>query len=126
MTGAVDTVLCGVVGREPAIEWVVDAFRDAIVPIWNEIMWLCKATISPRHTNWGFHGFLQQPFQTNACYVYVFLLLCMLCSAYSVCIVPTGTLWLPWLRVFHAFSWVVSQMPQYNLQRWGTTLTLPS
>jgi len=32
----VDTVLCGVVGREPAIEWVVDAFRDAIVPIWKQ------------------------------------------------------------------------------------------
>ena len=29
------------------------------------------------------------------CYVYVFLLLCMLCSVYSVFIVPTGTLRLP-------------------------------
>jgi len=28
-------------------------------------------------------------------YVYVFLLLCMLCSVYSVFIVPTGTLRLP-------------------------------
>lgn len=32
-TGAVETVLCGVVGREPAKEWVVEAFREAIVPI---------------------------------------------------------------------------------------------
>jgi len=35
---------------------------------------------------------------------YVFLLLCMFCSVYSVFIVPTGTLRLPWLRVFRAFS----------------------
>jgi hypothetical protein len=33
------------------------------------------------------------------CYVYVFLLLWMSCSVYSVFIVPTGTLRLPWLRV---------------------------
>ena len=29
---------------------------------------------------------------------YVFLLLGMFCSVYSVSIMPTGTLWLPWLR----------------------------
>lgn len=32
-TGAVETVLCGVVGRDPARECVVDAFREAMVPI---------------------------------------------------------------------------------------------
>jgi len=58
-------------------------------------------------------------------YVYVFLLLCMLCSVYSVFIVPTGTLRLPWLRFFRAFSSVVRQMPGYNLQRRGTAHTLP-
>ena len=57
--------------------------------------------------------------------VYVFLLLCMFCSACSVFIVPTGTLRLPWLRFTHAFSSVVRQMPGYNSQRWGTARTLP-
>jgi hypothetical protein len=32
-TGIVETVLWGVVGREPAREGTVDAFRDCIVPI---------------------------------------------------------------------------------------------
>ena len=58
------------------------------------------------------------------CYVYVFLLLCMFWSVYSVFIVPTGTLRLPWLRFFHAFSSVVRQMPGYNSQRRGTPCTL--
>lgn len=31
--GAVEIVLCGVVGRDPAMECVVDAFKDVIVPI---------------------------------------------------------------------------------------------
>lgn len=35
LTGKVDTTLWGVVGREPAIECVVDAFKDCIVPIWK-------------------------------------------------------------------------------------------
>jgi hypothetical protein len=56
---------------------------------------------------------------------YVFLLLCMLCSAYSVFIVPTGTLWLPRLRFFRAFSLVVRQMPGCNSQKRGTARTLP-
>jgi len=45
------------------------------------------------------------------CYVYVFLLLCTFPSAYSV---------------FCAFSSVVRQMPEYNLQRQGTAHTLPN
>jgi hypothetical protein len=57
------------------------------------------------------------------CYVYVFLL-CMFCSVYSVFIVPTGTLRLPWLRFFRAFSSVVRQMPGYNSQRRCTASTL--
>lgn len=32
-TGAVETVLWGVVGRDPANECVVDAFKEAMVPI---------------------------------------------------------------------------------------------
>jgi hypothetical protein len=52
-------------------------------------------------------------------YVYVFLLLCMFCFVCFVFIVPTGTLRLPWLRVFRAFSSVVRQMPGYNSQRRG-------
>jgi len=55
---------------------------------------------------------------------YVFLLLRMLCSVYSVFIVPTGTLRLPWLWFFSAFSSVVRQMPGYNSQRRGTARTL--
>jgi hypothetical protein len=56
---------------------------------------------------------------------YVFLLLCMFRSVYSVFIVPTGTLRLPRLRFFRAFSSVVRQMPGYNSQRRGTARTLP-
>jgi len=59
------------------------------------------------------------------CHVYVFLLLCMFCSVHSVLIVPTGSLRLPWMRVFRAFSSVVRQMPGYNPQRQGTARTLP-
>ena len=59
------------------------------------------------------------------CYVYVFVFLCMLCSVYSVFIVPTDTLRLSWLRFFHAFSGVVRQMPRYNSQGRGTTRTFP-
>jgi hypothetical protein len=64
---------------------------------------------------------------------YVFLLLylcilivCILCSVYSAFIVPTGVLRLPSLRVFHAFSSVVRQIPGYNLQRRGTVCTFPN
>jgi hypothetical protein len=49
---------------------------------------------------------------------------CMLCSVYSVFIVPTGTLQLSSLRFFHDFSSVVRQMPGYNSQRRGTASTL--
>ena len=38
---------------------------------------------------------------------------------------PTGTLRLPLLRFFRAFSSVVRQMPGYNPQRRGTARTLP-
>ena len=38
---------------------------------------------------------------------------------------PAGTLRLPWLRVFLAFSPVVRQMPGYNPQRRGTGRTVP-
>jgi len=49
--------------------------------------------------------------------------------SFNVClcifIVPAGTLRLPWLRFFRAFSSVVRQMPGYNSQRRGTARTLP-
>jgi len=48
----------------------------------------------------------------------------MFCSVYSVFIVPAGTLRLPWLRFFRAFSSVVGQMPRYNSRRRGTGSTL--
>jgi len=43
----------------------------------------------------------------------------------GIFIVPTGTLRLPWLRFFSAFSSVVRQMPGYNSQRRGMACTLP-
>jgi hypothetical protein len=45
-------------------------------------------------------------------------------NVHSVLIVPTGTLRLPLLRFFRAFSSVARQMPGYNSQRWGTVRTL--
>ena len=48
------------------------------------------------------------------CYIYVFLLTCMLWSVYSL---PTGILLLPWLRFFRAFFSVVRQIPGYTSQR---------
>jgi hypothetical protein len=38
---------------------------------------------------------------------------------------PTGTLRLPLLRFFRAFSLVVRQMPRFSTQRRGTARTLP-
>ena len=59
--------------------------------------------------------------------IYVFLLLCLYFLIVCLCIfiVPTGTLRLPWLRFFRAFSSTVLQMPWYNPQRQGTARTLP-
>jgi hypothetical protein len=57
------------------------------------------------------------------CYVYVFLLTCMLCSAYSL---PTDILRLPWLRFSCASISVLRQMPEYTSQRRGTTRPLPN
>jgi hypothetical protein len=47
-------------------------------------------------------------------------------SRYSVFIVPTGILLLPWLRFFRAFSSAVRQIPGYTSQKRGTVRTLPS
>jgi hypothetical protein len=71
------------------------------------------------------------PTQNNANVPYFWseslvLLLCMFCSVYSVFIVPAGTLRLPWLKFFRAFTSVVRQMPGYNSRRRGTTRTLPN
>jgi len=72
-------------------------------------------------------GFLKYKLQITYfyCYVYIFLLLCTFCSVYSLFIMPTGTLRLPWLRFFCAYSSFVKQMPGYNSQRRGTARTLP-
>jgi hypothetical protein len=57
----------------------------------------------------------------------LFLLLCLRILIVCLCIfiVPAGTLHLPWLRFFRAFSSVVRQMPGYNSRRRGTARTLP-
>ena len=49
----------------------------------------------------------------------------MFCSVYSIFIMPTGTLRLPWMRFICTFSSVVRQMPGYKSQRRGTARTLP-
>jgi len=51
---------------------------------------------------------------------------CILIVCLCTFIVPAGTLRLPWLRVFRAFSSVVRQMLRYNPQRRGTACTLPN
>ena len=48
----------------------------------------------------------------------------MFCSVYSVFILLAGTLRLPRLKYFRAFSSVVRQMPGYNSQRRGTAGTI--
>ena len=57
--------------------------------------------------------------------IFLLLRLCILIVCLCIFIVPTGTLRLPWLRFFRAFSSVVRQMSGYNLQRQGTARTLP-
>jgi hypothetical protein len=59
--------------------------------------------------------------------IYVFLLLCLHILIVCLCIfiVPAGTLRLPWLSFFRAFSSVAGQMPGYSSQRRGTARTLP-
>jgi hypothetical protein len=59
------------------------------------------------------------------CYVCVFLPLCVFFSVHSVFIEWNGTIRLPWMRVFRAFSSFVRQTPGYNSQRRGTARTLP-
>ena len=59
------------------------------------------------------------------CKVCILIVRYMFCSVHFVFIVPTGTLWLPCLRFFLAFSSVVRQMPGYNSQIRGTARTLP-
>jgi hypothetical protein len=49
-TGIVETVLWGVVGREPAREGTVDAFRDCIVPILQKKSTV-KLTNPTQHTS---------------------------------------------------------------------------
>jgi hypothetical protein len=58
-------------------------------------------------------------------YVFLLLCLCILIVCLRISIVPTGTLRLPWLRFFRAFSSVVRQLPGYKSQRRGTARTLP-
>jgi hypothetical protein len=77
--------------------------------------------ILPSAGSYTLHRSLQHTLQ-----VCTFYLLCMFYSVYSVLIVPTGTLRLPWLRFFRVFSSVVRQMPRYNSQRRGTARTLPN
>jgi hypothetical protein len=62
---------------------------------------------------------------STAIYVFLLLCLCILIVCLCIFIVPAGTLGLPWLGFFRAFSSVVRQMPGYNSQIWGTVRTLP-
>ena len=62
----------------------------------------------------------------TASYVSSLLCLCILIVCLCIFIVPAGTLRLPSLRFFRAFSSVVRQMPEYNSQRRGTARTLPN
>jgi hypothetical protein len=58
--------------------------------------------------------------------IYIFsLCLCILIVCFCIFIVPAGTLRLPRLSFFRAFSTVVRQIPRYNPQRRGTARTLP-
>ena len=57
--------------------------------------------------------------------VFLLLCLCILIACLCIFIVPAGTLRLPWLRFFRAFSSDVRQMPGYNSQKRGTTRTIP-
>ena len=50
-------------------------------------------------------------------YVPLLLCLCILIACLRIFIVPAGTLRLPRLRFFYAFSSVVRQIPGYNSQR---------
>ena len=59
-------------------------------------------------------------------YLFLFWCLCIFIVRLSIFIVPAGTLRLPWVRFFLAFSSVVRQMPRYNPQRPGTARTLPN
>jgi hypothetical protein len=58
-------------------------------------------------------------------HVFLFLCLCILIVRLCIFILPAGTLRLPWLRFFRAFSSVVKQMSGCNSQRRGTARTLP-
>jgi hypothetical protein len=64
------------------------------------------------------------PFNT-VIYAFLFLCQCILIESLCIFIVPAGTLRLPWLRLFRAFSSVVRPMPGHNPQRRGTVRTLP-
>ena len=57
--------------------------------------------------------------ETLTCHLYI-LIVCL-----RIVIVPAGTLRVPWLRVFRAFSSAVRQIPGYNSQRRGTARTFP-
>jgi len=57
--------------------------------------------------------------------IYVFLLLCLCILIVCIFIAPAGTLRLPWLRFFRAFSSIVRQISGYNSQRRDTARTLP-
>jgi hypothetical protein len=62
---------------------------------------------------------------TFCCVLYALFCNCTFCSVYSLFIVPTDTLRLPWLRFFRAFSSVARQMPGHNSPRRGTACTVP-
>jgi len=80
------------------VEEIGAGWRDDRYRVWYPV--IISRAIEPVRKP-GFHILLLCMY--SYCYIYVFLLLRMFCSVYSVFIVPTGIFRLPWLRFFRAF-----------------------
>jgi hypothetical protein len=103
-----------------------------LLKIWKQLHKLYSQSVLPccenPHNNTNCELLVHQ-FHINCSYIvyllyvyvfmylfYVYVLIVCLC----IFTVPAGTLRLPWLRFFRAFSSVVRQMPEENPQRWDT------
>jgi hypothetical protein len=107
------------------------AIISVTVQLWTEVFWVISLYFNIRNTlpkSGTFllgHPVYMVVFLFNTViYVVLLLRLCILIVCLCIFIVPAGTLRLPWLRVFRAFSSVVRQMPGYNSQRRSTARTL--